>query len=289
MFGAIIGDIAGSRYEFDPVKSKDVPLFGEGSTYTDDTVLTVAVANALLKARETGGSFREILIPEMQRLGNAHAQGEYGVKFASWLRSDDPQPYNSFGNGSAMRVSPCALIAVSLDEALALARASAEVTHDHTEGIKGDEAVAGAVFMADMYKTKEDIKSFVEDGHYRLGFTLDSIRGGYGFDETCQGSVPQAIVAFLESESYEDAIRNAISLGGDADTQAAIAGSIAWRYYADRRCEPYVITHQMIMEESGVLDRLPAEFVQTIQAFEDVAMRRRGTYERVGRCRPIPL
>lgn len=289
MYGAIIGDIAGSRYEFDPVKSKDVPLFGAGSTYTDDTVLTVAVASAILKARETGDPFREILVSEMQRLGRAYAHGEYGAKFAAWLRSCDPQPYNSFGNGSAMRVSPCGLIAVSLDEALALARASAEVTHNHPAGIKGAEAVAGAVFMADMYKTKDDIKAFVEDGYYRLDFTLDDIRDGYGFDETCQGSVPQAIIAFLESESYEDAIRNAISLGGDADTQAAIAGSIAWQYYADRYIEPRITTHRAIMEESSVLEMLPDEFVQTIQLFEDVAAKRRGVYERVGGCRPIPL
>lgn len=311
MYGAIIGDIAGSRYEFDPVKTKDVPLFVEGSRFTDDTVLTVAVANALLKARETGASFKELLVREMQRLALAHPGAGYGGRFAVWIRSADPVPYGSFGNGSAMRVSPCGLIAVTLEEALDLARASAEVTHDHPEGIKGAQAVAGAVFLAKTGHAKEEVRAFVEDGFYDLGFTLDEIRAEYGFDVTCQGSVPQAIVAFLESESYEDAIRGAISLGGDADTQAAIAGSIAWSYYrfgarGGRLAEPFAgdgrapESHakpgsiwpqwcQDMVEGNRIDDYLPADFASTIARLDDARMQREGTCARLGGCAPIPL
>ncbi len=293
MYGAIIGDIAGSRYEFDPVKEKDVPLFGEGSCFTDDTVLTIAVANALLKAQETGASFEELLVPEMRRMALAHPKAGYGGRFAAWVKSDSPAPYNSFGNGSAMRVSPCGLIAVTLEEAFELARASAEVTHDHPEGVKGAQAVAGAVFLAKTGRSKDEIRAFVEDGYYDLGFTLDEIRAGYRFDVACQGSVPQAIVAFLESESYEDAISGAISLGGDADTQAAIAGSIAWSYYRfGPECEgPMLRTEsgkrwpqwcQDMVEGNRIDSYLPANFVSTIERFDDARMRREGAYARLG-------
>ncbi|WP_165247236.1 ADP-ribosylglycohydrolase family protein [Adlercreutzia sp. ZJ141] len=284
MYGAIIGDIAGSRYEFYPEKTKDMPLFAKGSRFTDDTVLTVAVANALLEARKTGVSFKELLVPEMRRMALAYPDAGYGGRFATWLGSADPSPYGSFGNGSAMRVSPCGLIAVTLEEALDLARASAEVTHDHPEGIKGAQAVAGAVFLAKTGHTKEEIRAFVQDGYYNLDFTLDEIRAGYGFDETCQGSVPQAIVAFLEAESYEDAIRGAISLGGDADTQAAIAGSIAWSYYRFRlggenlpesSSKPGIRWPQWcqdMVEKNGINAFLPADFVDTIKRLDKVWM-----------------
>ncbi|NGM16785.1 hypothetical protein GMI70_01950 [Eggerthellaceae bacterium zg-893] len=291
MYGAIIGDIAGSRYEFDPVKTKDAPLFGEGSRFTDDTVLTVAVANALLEAWKTGSSFKRLLVPEMRRMAQAHPKAGYGGRFAAWAKSDDPSPYYSFGNGSAMRVSPCGLVAVTLEEALGLARASAEVTHDHPEGIKGAQAIAGAVFLAKTGHAKDEIRAFVEEGYYDLGFSLGEIRAEYGFDVTCQGSVPQAIVAFLESNSYEDAIRGAISLGGDADTQAAIAGSIAWSYYrfgperegslpCAKSTRAWPSWCQDMVEGKCINGYLPADFVSTIERLDDVRMRRQETFDR---------
>lgn len=160
--------------------------------------------------------------------------GGYGGRFSSWLHGTINEPYNSFGNGAAMRVSPCAIYAVELEEALMLAKASAEVTHNHPEGIKGAQATAAAIFLAKTGKSRDEIREHIENNYYRLDFTLDDIRTNYGFDETCQGTVPQAIAAFLESENFEDAIRNAISIGGDSDTLAAITGAIAWAFYRDR-------------------------------------------------------
>lgn len=301
MYGAIIGDVAGSLYEFDPVKTKDFPLFAEGSRFTDDTVLTIAVANALLDARATGDSFKQLLVSAMQAMGKAYPDAGYGGRFSMWLCSADPAPYHSFGNGSAMRVSPCGLIATTLEEALALARASAEVTHDHAEGIKGAQAVAGAIFLAKTGKTRDEIGAFVEEEFYDLDFTLDGIREWYGFDATCQGSVPQAIVAFLESESYEDAIRNAISLGGDADTQAAIAGSIAWSFYrfesksgrfphsCATRDETGSQWWRDMIEGNRIYHYLPEDFLRTIERFDGVCARRCDAYNRAGGCTPIPL
>ncbi|MBO4407542.1 MAG: ADP-ribosylglycohydrolase family protein, partial [Clostridia bacterium] len=222
MFGAFIGDIVGSKYEFNNVKTKDFPLYSEDSDFTDDSIMTAAVAKAILQSRlchyhGEDRSFGEILVETMRDFGGRypHPTGAYGSSFAAWLRMDDPKPYGSFGNGSAMRVSPCGLAAVDLEEATALARVSAGVTHNHPEGIKGAEAVAAAVFLAKTGRSKEEIRRHVEENYYPLDFTLDSIRDTYSFDVTCQGSVPQAIAAFLESESFEDAIRNAVSLGGD--------------------------------------------------------------------------
>lgn len=169
----------------------------------------------------------------MQRIGRAypHPQGGYGGRFVQWLRSQNPQPYNSCGNGSAMRVSPCGLYAGTLEEALTLARESAEVTHDHPEGIKGAQAVAAAVFLAKQQTPREKIRRYLQENFYPLLRTLDEIRPNYGFEEICQTSVPEAIEAFLESTGFEDAIRNATSLGGDSDTIGTITGSIAWSYY----------------------------------------------------------
>ena len=241
MYGALIGDIVGSKYEFHNIKTKVFPLFSEGCDYTDDTIMTVAVAKAILLSRqeqyeksEKGRGFREFLVEIMQDFGRRYPcpTGAYGGMFAKWLRQDKPKPYGSFGNGSAMRVSPCGLAAVTMEEALALARASADVTHDHPEGIKGAEAVAAAIFLAKCGRPKEEIREYITEHYYNLDFTLNSIRETYKFDDSCQGSVPQAIVAFLESENFEDAIRNVISIGGDCDTTGAIAGSIAWTYYA---------------------------------------------------------
>lgn len=264
MYGAIIGDIVGSKYEFGNIKTKDFPLFSEGCSFTDDTVMTVAVASALLKSRETGCDFGKALVAEMQRFGRAYPfpQGGYGARFSAWLRQDDPQPYHSFGNGSAMRVSPCGLLAKTLEEALSLAEQSAAVTHNHPEGIKGAQATAAAIFLAKSGWSKDAIGGYICDHFYPLNQTLDEIRPDYGFDETCQGSVPQALTAFLESTSFEDAIRNAVSLGGDSDTLGAITGSVAWAFYGRNGLQPdmknILAQVSLPMDLQTVVDRFEA-------------------------------
>jgi len=272
LYGAIIGDIVGSKYEFHNIKTKDFPFLSAGCSYTDDTIMTIAVANALLAWSGYDNTFPSKLIQEMQRLGRKYPypQGGYGGRFSAWLRSDDPQPYNSLGNGSAMRVSPCALFAVSLEEALRLAEISASVTHNHPEGIHGAKAVAAAIFLASKKVSKDRIKKYLELNFYPLSQPLDEIRKTYVFNEICRDTVPQAIIAFLESESFEDAIRNAVSIGGDSDTIAAITGSIAWAYYYD---------HDHMPSESldPINALLPQEFIETIETFERHRLGRLGT------------
>ena len=231
MLGAIIGDIVGSIYERNPIKTKNFKFWGAGCTFTDDTVMTLAVADAILEYLRGTGDFKEILVNKMQEFGRKYPLAGYGKSFANWIYSECPEPYNSFGNGSAMRVSACAWLFGDLESVIQCARMSAEVTHNHPEGIKGAEAVAAAVFLAKQKHSKEEIKNYIEDNYYPLNMKLNEIRQIYHFDVTCQGTVPQAIIAFLESESFEDAIRNAVSLGGDSDTLAAITGSIAEVYY----------------------------------------------------------
>ena len=233
MFGAVIGDIIGSTIEFSHIKTKDFTLFPRGSEFTDDSILTVAVGDALMDWFADGGDLHRFFVDVMRAYGRAypHPKGAYGNSFARWLRSKDPAPYNSCGNGSAMRVSPCALAAKSLDEALDLARQSAEVTHNHPEGIKGAQATAAAIYLAKTGAGKDEIAAYIRENFYPLDKTLDEIRPTYRFEGTCQKSVPESIQAFLESTDFEDAIRNTISLGGDADTMGAITGSIAWAYY----------------------------------------------------------
>lgn len=265
LYGAVIGDIVGSKYEFDNIKHKDFPLFSDGCSYTDDTVMTIAVANALQSARDDRDRFVSCLIKEMQRLGRAYPypQGGYGGRFAYWLRSENPEPYNSFGNGSAMRVSPCAIYAAELEEALELAELSASVTHNHPEGIKGAKAVAAAIFLAKSGKTKEEIKEYIGQNFYELNESVDEIRKYYTFNETCQGTVPQAIIAFLESDSFEDAVRNAVSVGGDTDTVAAITGSVAWAFYLNASED----THDGLILRANTY--LPREFIDTIRLFRE--------------------
>lgn len=231
MLGAIIGDIVGSIYERNPIKTKNFEFWGAGCTFTDDTVMTLAVADAILEHLRGTGDFKEILVNKMQEFGRKYPLAGYGKSFANWIYSECPKPYNSFGNGSAMRVSACAWLFDDLESVIQYAKMSAEVTHNHPEGIKGAEAVAAAVFLAKQKHSKEEIKNYIEDNYYPLNIKLNEIRQIYHFDVTCQGTVPQAIIAFLESESFEDAIRNAVSLGGDSDTLAAITGSIAEAYY----------------------------------------------------------
>lgn len=288
MYGAIIGDIVGSKYEFGNFKSKEFPFFQKGCDYTDDTIMTVAVAKALLRSREEEVSFREVLVEEMQRFGRRfpHPQGAYGGRFAGWLRAEDPKPYNSYGNGSAMRVSPCGLIAVSMEEALALAEASAVVTHNHPEGIKGAKAAAAAVFMARSGAAKEEIREYIQENFYPLDKTLDEIRPAYRFDESCQGTVPQAIIAFLESDSFEDAIRNAVSLGGDSDTIGAITGSIAWSFYWGR-CWDAPLPDDMKRMRDQAMAMLPAELLDVVREFEEIAVHRWTAWVRIGLVKPI--
>ncbi len=232
MLGAIIGDVIGSVYEFSSEKTKDFMLFAPGCRPTDDSIMTIAVGLACLDtdcSDEDG--FKNAVIDRMHELGKKYPNAGYGGKFYSWIMHGFTQPYNSYGNGSAMRVSSVAWVAKTLEEAETFAKWSAEVTHNHPEGIKGAQAVAAAIFLARDGKSKDEIRAYIEDKYYNLDFTIDEIRPSYSFDVTCQGSVPQAIKCFLESEDFEDAIRNAVSLGGDGDTQAAIAGSIAEAFY----------------------------------------------------------
>ena len=273
MYGAIIGDIVGSVYEFDNIKTKDFPFLTHKCTFTDDTILTIAVARALLRYREECPAptidLKEFLVESVRELCLKYPspKGGYGMRFLNWLYTNSKEPYNSFGNGSAMRVSACGLLANSMEQALLLAKYSAEITHNHPEGVKGAQAVAGAIFLAKCGSSKEEIKKFIEKDYYSIDFSLDDIRDTYEFNESCQGTVPQAIVAFLESTDYEDAIRNAISLGGDSDTLAAITGSIAWTYYKNsNEAIKYPVSQEII---DVVNSMLPEDFVETIKKIEE--------------------
>ncbi len=226
MVGAIAGDIIGSVFEHHQIKTKDFPLFHPRCKFTDDTVLTVAIADAVLSGRPYVESVREI--------GRRYPVAGYGGSFIQWLHSDDPRPYNSWGNGSAMRVSPIGFAFSSEDKVLRHATLTAEISHNHPEGIKGAQATALAVFLARTGTGKEQIRSRIaEEFGYDMNRTVDDIRPTYFFDVSSQGTVPEAIIAFLDSDSYEDAVRNAISLGGDSDTLACITGGIAEAFYGD--------------------------------------------------------
>jgi len=230
MLGAIIGDIAGSRFEWHNIKSKDFDLLTYRCHPTDDSNMTLAIAKAILDSKEQWNRLSEKAVTSMQLIGREYPHG-FGHMFNQWVHTDDPQPYNSWGNGAAMRVSPCAWAANSMEEAMMLSDAVTKVTHNHPEGMKGARAITAAVFLARQGKSILEIRDYIHQHFYALDFTLDQIRPTYEFDVSCQGSVPQAIEAFLESSSFEDAIRNAISIGGDSDTIAAMAGSIAEAYY----------------------------------------------------------
>lgn len=253
LLGAIAGDVIGSYYEFRPAKIVDFKLFnGDSSYFTDDTVMTVANADWLL----TGDN----LLGVMQNYGNRYINVGYGGMFYQWLREYEPKPYNSFGNGSAMRVSPVGWAFDTLEETLSAAKQSAEITHNHPEGIKGAQAVATAIYLARTRNSKQAIKQYVEKNFgYDLDRTCDDIRKNYQFDETCQGSVSESIIAFLESTDYESAIRLTISLNGDADTMGAITGGIAEAFYKE--------IPSYIKEE--VLKRLPGEFIDIMRQFHE--------------------
>lgn len=228
IIGAITGDIIGSTREFSPIKSKDFELFEMGSAFTDDTIMTLAVAKWLCEDRTS----KDVLIKHVKYFGNRYPNAGYGGMFFNWLSQESPEPYGSWANGSAMRVSPCAWVAESLEEAQKLAELSAVITHDHPEGVKGALATSDAIYLARVGASKDEIRDHVEVRYgYDLNRTVDEIRPHYTFDVSCAGSVPESIICFLEGDDFEDTIRNAVSLGGDADTQAAIAGSIASAYW----------------------------------------------------------
>ena len=235
MYGAILGDIIGSPYEFDRGnKSKDFPLFSPNSAYTDDSVMTLAVADAFLSLSPEAADkdIRRRLIQSMQTYGRKYTYAGYGGMFRRWLKDSNPQPYGSYGNGSAMRVSSAAWLFDDLETVRHMAQLSAEVTHNHPEGIKGAEAIASAIFLARTGSTKAEIKNYIEQQfHYDLSRTCDEIRPTYRHVESCQETVPESITAFLEGNSFENVIRTAVSLGGDCDTLTAIAGSIAEGFY----------------------------------------------------------
>ena len=252
MWGAIAGDVIGSYFEHVPTKSTQFYLFREESTFTDDTVLTAAVADWLLHDSD--------LVSTLQRYVRRYPDAGYGHTFLTWAQLRQRMPYQSWGNGSAMRVSPVAYAAETMADCLYLAKKSAEVTHNHQQGIYGAQATAACVFLARTGKTKAEIQDFVEhEIQYDLQRTLEEIRPHYVFDVSCQGSVPESIIAFLESTDFESAIRNAISLGGDADTMACIAGAIAEPFYGG---VPAEISQQ-------VLPLLDDRLRTTVQTFHD--------------------
>lgn len=228
IIGAIAGDIIGSPYEFHSIKTKDFDLFGNRSVFTDDTVMTLAIAKWLCEDKTS----KEVLIKNVKYFGNRYPGAGYGKMFYNWLAQESPEPYGSWANGSAMRVSPCAWVAESLEEAQELAKLSSVITHNHPEGVKGALATSDAIYLARDGATKDEIRKHVEVCYdYDLSRTVDEIRPDYSFDVSCAGSVPESIICFLDAGDFEDTIRNAVSLGGDADTQAAIAGSIAAAYW----------------------------------------------------------
>ncbi|MGC9384719.1 MAG: ADP-ribosylglycohydrolase family protein [Kosmotogaceae bacterium] len=250
MIGAIAGDIIGSVYEGTPIKTIDFPLFQNSSTFTDDTVLTIAVADSIL----SGTKYEEKLKEYFRR----YPDSGFGGMFSQWARSENKKPYNSWGNGSAMRVSPIGFAFDNMKKVLEEAERSSKVTHNHPAGIKGAKATAAAVFLARNGATKEDIKDSVENTfNYNLSESIDSVRKWYRFDVSCQGTVPYAIRSFLDSEDYEDAIRKAISLGGDSDTLACITGGISQAYYK----------HIPEKIKKEVMKRLPEEFIVIIEKF----------------------
>lgn len=250
MIGAIAGDMIGSVYEAHPIKTTSFPLWAPRSRMTDDTVLTVATAHAILEGVPYGRAYHEF--------GRRHPDAGYGRAFRGWIASHEPQPYDSWGNGSAMRVSPVAWAFDSIDSVLHEAEQSARPTHGHPEGIKGARAVALAIFLARSGESKEEIRREVgERSGYDLERTVESIRPAYRFDVSCQGSVPEALIAFFDSTDYESAVRLAVSLGGDADTQASIAGAVAEAFYG--------FVPDEIREEARA--RLPLALREVLDAF----------------------
>ena len=258
MYGAILGDIIGSPYEFDRGdKTKNFPLICKNSTYTDDTVMTVAVADALLSCHKmTDDEIKKELIKSMQKWGRKYPNAGYGQMFYFWLKEKDPQPYGSYGNGSAMRVSSTGWLYTTLEETRRIARLTAEVSHNHVEGIKGAEATASAIWMALRGYEKNEIRRYiVKEFHYNLSQTCNELRPKHEHIESCQDSIPKAMAAFFEGNNYEDVVRNAVSLGGDTDTIACIAGGIAEAYYGVPENLKEVCNRILPSDMCGIIDR----------------------------------
>ncbi len=266
MYGAILGDIIGSPYEFDRGnKTKEFPLFSRRSEFTDDTVMTIAVADAFLPIQPEmeDDVIRQRVVMKMQKFGRLYPHAGYGGMFCRWLTAKDPQPYGSYGNGSAMRVSSVGWLFGDLETVRKMARLSAEVTHNHPEGIKGAEATAAAIFLARTGSTKAEIKAYIEENFlYDLSRTCDEIRPDYYHVESCQETVPEAITAFLEGQSFEDVIRTAVSLGGDCDTLTCIAGSMAEAFYG---------VPEELKEECR--KRLPEELLEVLLRFKECELK----------------
>ena len=267
MFGAILGDMIGAPYEFDRgKKTKKFPLFVAASQFTDDTVMTIAVAEALLgvAADAPDNIFFDDIVASMRRWGRKYPHAGYGGRFREWLKSPDPKPYGSYGNGSAMRVSAAGWLYDTLEETRRVALLTAVVTHNHPEGIKGAEATASAIFLARTGSSKEEIKEYiVREFGYDLSRTCDEIRPAYRHVESCQKTVPEAITAFLEGNDFEDVIRTAVSLGGDCDTLTCIAGSIAEAFYG--------VPAAMLAE---CLARMEEDMIQVMERFDEAAGRK---------------
>ena len=260
MYGAILGDMIGAPYEFDRGgKTKDFPLFSQGTEFTDDSVMTIAVAEALMDALgQPDDEIRKRLVSSMQRWGRRYPDAGYGFMFYHWLRSGDPRPYGSFGNGSAMRVSAAGWLYDTLEETRHMARLTAEVTHNHPEGIKGAEAAASAIYMARTGAGKDAIREYVSrEFGYDLTRTCDQIRPAYYHVESCQKTVPEAVTAFLEGTSFVDVIRTAVSLGGDCDTLTCIAGGMAEAFYG--------VPDELKAE---CLNRIPADMRDVVKRFD---------------------
>lgn len=261
MYGAILGDMIGAPYEFDQGdKTKEFELFNRRVRYTDDSAMSLAIAKAVMNAGTDADEapMKAEFVSCMQDIGRRYAQGEYGGRFAGWLTSEDPQPYNSWGNGSAMRVSSIGWFFDSLERTREVARWSAEVTHNHPEGVKGAESVAAAIYLLRTSKSKDEVRQYIIDEFgYDLSRTCDEIRPTYHHVESCQETVPEAITAFLEGTDFEDCIRTAVSLGGDCDTLTCITGSMAEAFYGvpdefKKECE----------------SRLPEEFIEIMHKFD---------------------
>ena len=262
MYGAILGDITGSPFEFDRGdKTKEFDLFTDGCEFTDDSVMTIAVAEALITAEPDASEveIKTAVISKIQNWGHRYPDAGYGALFYHWLLTDNPEPYGSYGNGSAMRVSSVGWLYPTIERTREVARYTSEVTHNHPEGIKGAEATASCIFLARNGASKEEIKNYVKENfEYDLDRTLDFIRPHYYHVESCQKTVPEAIIAFLEANDFEDAIRNAVSLGGDTDTLAAITGSIAEAFYG--------VPEELKTE---CLRRIDEDMIRVVRRFED--------------------
>ena len=261
MIGAILGDMIGAPYEFDRGnKTKDFPLFSKKSQFTDDSVMTVAVAEALISSYgKSDDEIRTALVDSMQKWGKRYPHAGYGGMFSQWLIAKNPKPYGSFGNGSAMRVSSAGWLYDDIDTTSKIAAITADVTHNHPEGIKGAEATASAIFLARNGSSKEEIKEYIiREFGYDLSRTCDEIRPTYHHVESCQETVPEALTAFLEGNDFEDVIRTAVSLGGDCDTLTCIAGSIAEAFYG--------VPNEV---KDICLSKLPDDIIAVIELFDD--------------------